>query len=335
MLKSLPISFILFISVILFLLFPSQVFSAHPKCHSQDKKVLLEIKAALNNPYHLASWNPDDDDCCTWYCLDCDLVTGRVIALTIFSGNISGQIPPAVGDLPYLQNLEFRKLTNLTGQIPSAITKLVNLRELTLSYTNLSGPIPSFLSQLKNLTYLDLSFNDLTGSIPPSLSELPNLDAIHLDRNQLTGSIPDSFGYWTGKTPEIFLSHNNLTGAVPASFGRFQSMIDLSRNKLEGDPSFLFGKNRTSWYVDLSRNLFEFDVSKIEFSDNLTHLDLNHNRIFGSLPKGLTQLNLEFYNVSYNRLCGQIPQGGELQSFDLYSYFHNRCLCGAPLPPCN
>ncbi|CAI9100123.1 OLC1v1037053C1 [Oldenlandia corymbosa var. corymbosa] len=323
------------ISLLLFLSLPFPAFSARPKCNSQDKKVLLQIKAALNNPYHLASWNPEED-CCTWYAMECDRNNGRVKALTIFSGNISGQIPPAVGDLPYLETLVFRKLTNLHGQIPSAITKLTRLRDLTLSWTNLSGPVPSFLSQLKSLTYLDLSFNDLTGSIPPSLSQLPNLEEIHLDRNKLTGSIPESFGHWAGKTPNIFLSHNQLTGPVPASLGslNFPSTIDLSRNKLVGDVSFLFGRSKTVLFIDLSRNLFEFDLSKVQFPVNLTNLDLNHNRIFGSLPQGLTRLNLQFLNVSYNRLCGKIPRGGDLQRFDQYSYFHNRCLCGAPLSPC-
>ncbi|XP_027176641.1 polygalacturonase inhibitor-like [Coffea eugenioides] len=329
------VGFILFLSFHLFLSLPYPSLSAHAKCNVHDKQVLLEIKAAFNNPYHLASWNPDVD-CCGWYALDCDRNTGRVIALTIFAGNISGEIPPAVGDLPYLQNLMFHKLTNLTGQIPSAVTKLVHLKELTISWTNLSGPVPSFLSQLKNLTSLDLSFNDLTGSIPPSLSELPNLLDLHLDRNKLTGSIPDSFGRFAGNTPDLFLSHNMLSGPVPKSLGNvnFSIQIDFSRNKLEGDASFLFGKNKTIQFVDLSRNLFEFDLSKVEFPDSLTNLDLNHNKIFGSLPVGLTELNLQFFNVSYNRLCGQIPQGGKLQSFDSYNYFHNRCLCGAPLPAC-
>jgi hypothetical protein len=66
----------------------------------------------------------------------------------------------------------------------------------------------------------------------------------------------------------------------------------------------------------------------------LTSLDLNHNKVYGKLPQGLTALNFQFFNVSYNRLCGQIPVGGTLQSFDIYEYFHNKCLCGSPLPKC-
>ncbi|CAK9181596.1 unnamed protein product [Ilex paraguariensis] len=323
---------ILSLSLLIFLSLSSP--SLSDRCNPQDKKVLLEIKAAFNNPYHLASWNPKTD-CCDWYSLECDLNTSRVIALTIFSGNISGQIPAAVGDLPFLKNLEFHKLTNLTGTIPSAIAKLKNLQELTLSWTNLSGPVPTFLTQLTNLNFIDLSFNDLTGSIPPSLSQLTKLNAIHLDRNKLTGEIPESFGKFTGNVPDLYLSHNQLTGAVPKSLGNLNfTVLDFSRNKLVGDISFLFGTNKTIQIVNFSRNKFEFDLSKVKFPASLTSLDLNHNNITGTLPEGLTALNFQYLNVSYNRLCGQIPVGGKLQSFDMYSYFHNRCLCGSPLPAC-
>ncbi|GMY14145.1 polygalacturonase inhibiting protein [Fagus crenata] len=302
-------------------------------CNPKDKKVLLQIKKAFNDPYILTSWNPNTD-CCDWYCVTCDPTSNRINSLTIFSGNLSGQIPPEVGDLPFLQTLEFHKLSNLTGPIQPAIVKLKSLNFLRLSWTNLSGSVPDFLSKLKNLTFLDLSFNDLTGSIPPSLSLLPNLDALHLDRNNLTGVIPYSFGTFS-KVPDLYLSHNQLIGLIPTSFANMDfSVIDLSRNKLVGDASVIFGSNKTTQIVDLSRNLLEFNLSKVVFPKSLTSLDVNHNKIFGSIPVELTTLNLQFLNVSYNRLCGQIPVGGKLQSFDNSTYFHNRCLCGAPLPSC-
>ncbi|XVE61228.1 hypothetical protein DITRI_Ditri06bG0022700 [Diplodiscus trichospermus] len=304
-------------------------------CNPQDKKVLLKIKKALNDPYLLASWNPKTD-CCDWYCLECDLNTHRVISLTLFSDDrLTGQIPAEVGDLPYLETLLFRHLPNLNGTIPPSIVKLKNLKTLRLSWTNLSGSVPDFLSQLKNVTYLDLSFNNLSGSIPSSLSSLPSLGALHLDRNKLTGSIPESFGMFPGKELGLYLSHNKLSGTIPASLGNVDfNTIDLSRNMLEGDASMLFGSNKTTWEIDLSRNEFQFDLSKVVFPKSLAWLDLNHNKITGSIPAGLTGAELQFMNVSYNRLCGQIPVGGRLQSFDYSTYFHNKCLCGAPLESC-
>ncbi|KAI3760576.1 hypothetical protein L1987_50973 [Smallanthus sonchifolius] len=322
------------IIAIFFLSLPTPSFSLSQPCNKNDEKVLFQIKKSLGNPYLLASWQKTFD-CCHWYSVKCNKTTGRIIALTISSGNISGQIPHEVGDLPYLKSLEFRKLANLTGEIPSAITKLTQLTILRLSWTNLSGPVPSFISQLTNLFDLDLSFNDLTGSIPPELATLPNLAGLRLDRNKLTGVIPESFGRFSGNFQYLYLSHNQLTGDVPRSLGYLNfTLIDFSRNQLTGDLSMFFGANKTIQIVDSSRNGFQFNLSEMELPASLTSLDLNHNKIYGSLPATLTGLNLQYLNVSYNRLCGKIPQGGDLQTFDNTSYFHNRCLCGLPLQAC-
>ncbi|XP_058207633.1 polygalacturonase inhibitor-like [Rhododendron vialii] len=324
------------LSLLLFLSLPSHSLSAKPRCHPTDRKTLLQIKNSFNDPNpSLPSWNPAiTTDCCEWYGVGCDLTTNRVISISIFSTNLSGQIPASIALLPSLQTLILRKLPYLTGPIPSAIAQLSNLNMLRLSWTNLSGPVPSFLSQLKNLTFLDLAFNNLNGSIPVELDQLPQLYGIHLDRNKLTGPIPD-WNFQSGTAPDIYLSHNKLTGPVPKSFGYYNySTVDLSRNMLSGDLSFMFGSNKTVQIVDFSRNLFEFNLSDVVFPASLTSLDLNHNKIFGSLPAELTALEFQYLNVSYNRLCGKIPTGGKLQSFDVTSYFHNRCLCGNPLPAC-
>ncbi|KAL3755381.1 hypothetical protein ACJRO7_002432 [Eucalyptus globulus] len=204
-------------------------------------------------------------------------------------------------------------------------------------WLNLTGPIPSFLGQLKNLTQLDLSFNKLTGSIPDSLSTIPGLGYIGLDRNQLTGKIPASLANLKGNNLYLILSHNSLSGELPATFAGVDfGKLDLSRNRLQGDASLLFGGSKRTSDIDISRNQFEFDLSTVEFNESLwwLYLYMNHNKIYGSIPKAVAGLELQFLNVSYNRLCGEIPVGGRLQSFDYTAYFHNRCLCGAPLDSC-
>ncbi|XP_077214997.1 polygalacturonase inhibitor 1-like [Tasmannia lanceolata] len=316
------------LSVLLFLLL-SSLSSA---CHPDDKKALTQI----NNTYHFPSWT-NRYDCCSgdaWYGVDCDPVTHRVNGLRIFNDqDLVGQIPPAIGDLQYLDLLLLHKLPNLTGPIPPAIGKLQNLRTLMLTDNSLSGPIPDFLGTMQNLTLIELSFNKFSGSIPAVLANLTKITAIWLDRNQLTGSIPESFGRFQGSVPDLKLSHNMLSGKIPASLGNLDfSDIDFSRNLLEGDASMLFSANKSTQDIDISRNLFEFDFSNVTFPQTLTNLDISHNKIRGNIPSTMTGLqNLQFLNVSYNQLCGEIPQGGKLQDFDSSSYFHNHCLCGSPL----
>ncbi|KAL1196881.1 Polygalacturonase inhibitor 2 [Cardamine amara subsp. amara] len=322
----------------LFLLFSTLLLTtslAKDLCHKDDKNTLLKIKKSLNNPYHLASWDPETD-CCSWYSIECGdaSVNHRVTSLYIEYGKFSGQIPPEVGDLPFLKYLAFHKLPNLTGHIQPTIAKLKNLTYLRLSWTSLTGPIPEFLSQLENLEIINLSFNNLTGSIPSSLSSLQKLEYIDLSRNKLTGPIPESFGSFSGRIPNLLLSHNQLSGSIPKSLGKLDfDQIDFSRNKLQGDASILFGTSKRAWSnIDISRNKFQFDLSKVMLTKTVGRLDLNHNGITGNIPVQWTKSDIYSLNVSYNRLCGRIPQGGDLQKFDSYSYFHNKCLFGAPLP---
>ncbi|PHT49243.1 Polygalacturonase inhibitor [Capsicum baccatum] len=261
--------------------------------------------------------------------------TNRVTVLNLFQINSPGHLSPAVGDLSYLQTLDINNVRNLSGTIPPTIAKLLKLTFFRISQTNISGPVPEFLTHLKNITYINLSYNNLVGTIPPSLSQLPNLEFLRLDRNKVTGTIPESLSNLAPKLTYLYLGHNQLTGIVPNSFAGWSfDTIDLSRNMLEGDISFLFGKDKTTFEMLLDHNKFNFDFSKLTFGNRLARLDLNHNKIYGSLPTILTKQSWQLFNVSYNSLCGKIPQGGSMQRFDQYSYFHNKCLCGAPLPPC-
>ncbi|XP_061344022.1 polygalacturonase inhibitor 1-like [Gastrolobium bilobum] len=297
----------------LFLLFILLSHAASKGCNPEDRRVLLQIKKELNNPTILSSWKPDAD-CChtsTWYGVNCLPHNKRVGSLTIsFDNELNSQIPPSISNLPFLDDLYLTNLPNLTGPIPESISKISNLKYLTISSTSISGSIPNFFAKLKNLVSLDLSFNHLSGTLPPSLSRLPNIWVINFRNNKLTGSIPSSYG--------------SLALRVNSSY------ISLSHNRFEGDASMLFGSTKLTVFIDLSWNKFAFDMGKLELTKTLDTLDVSHNQIYGNLPVGME--NIFIFNVSYNRLCGEIPKGGSLKTFD--TYFHNKCLCGSPLPSC-
>ncbi|KAJ3697323.1 hypothetical protein LUZ61_001028 [Rhynchospora tenuis] len=308
-------------------------------CNSDDKRALLAIKAAFNNPYLLSSWVPSTG-CCDWAGVLCDDSTGRVYSLYIYQDtNLTGTIPTAIASLPYLRYLMFHHLPGITGPIPSALGNLPHLDQLTISFTSVSGPVPSFLASLQSLTQLDLSFNSLSGSIPASLSLIPNLTFIDISRNHLTGQLPQALFQNASQQPAYLrLSHNNLSGEIPASYSHINFVqVDLARNKFTGDATLLFGREKPLEKVDLSRNMFQFDLSNVVFPESALYvIDLNHNMIFGSIPQQINIVhNLQIFNVSYNRLCGRIPTGGQLARFEGYDYLHNKCLCGTPLPPCN
>lgn len=88
-------------------------------------------------------------------------------------------------------------------------------------------------------------------------------------------------------------------------------ILDLSWNAFKGDASMFFGSTKQTSDLVLAMNSFAFDFGKVELPKNLGKLDLRNNKIYGTLPEGLTELKLlNFFYVGYNKLCGQIPQGG-------------------------
>ncbi|KAI3923096.1 hypothetical protein MKW98_000086 [Papaver atlanticum] len=304
------------------------------KCHPSDFKALMKMKNSITMSQDVYSSWFQNTDCCNWIGITCDDKTNRTVEIILFVGEISGKIPPSVGDLSHLIGLTFRHFKNITGSIPQSITKLKHLVLLDLSDMSLSGPVPNFLNQLTLLNRLVLSNNQFSGSIPPNLSDLKNIRNIYLDGNKLTGSIPESFGKFTGTAPALYLARNKLTGPIPKSLGALAySDIDLSRNKLTGDASILINpKHDLTTFIDLSRNQFEFDLSKVKFPKDLNWFDISHNKIFGAIPDEIKNLeSLNQLKVGYNRLCGKIPTGGIMKRFKRTSFFHNKCLCGSPL----
>ncbi|KAJ0088158.1 hypothetical protein Patl1_32030 [Pistacia atlantica] len=78
---------------------------------------------------------------------------------------------------------------NLTGNIPTDLSKLTNLVELWLDGNSLIGPIPDF-SGCTNLKIIHLENNQLTGELPSSLGNLPNLRELYVQNNILSGTVP-------------------------------------------------------------------------------------------------------------------------------------------------
>lgn len=273
-------------------------------------------------------------------------------------GNLTGPIPGSIANLANLQTLELS--SGLTGPIPKSLGRLKRLTSLDLSLNILTGSIPSTLGQLTGLTYLDLSNNKLSSSIPDSLGRLTALNRLDLSSNRLTGpipaslsnlikitrldlganrisgSIPANFGSFKNPGMDLFLGQNQLSGPIPRSFGKaIVNLLDLSMNQLTGDASFLFGSNKTALEtIYLNHNHFKFDFSNVDLPMGIRDLDIQHNEIYGSLPKRLGQLRLRFINVSDNRLCGMIPTGRRIKHVSPDNFAHNKCLCGVPLPPC-
>ena len=94
----------------------------------------------------------------------------RVRSLSLYGLELSGEIPPELGDLGALEELNLDK-NQLSGGIPPELGNLANLEELTLHDNQLSGEIPPELGNLAKLEYLYLAGNHLSGCVPGSLQD--------------------------------------------------------------------------------------------------------------------------------------------------------------------
>ncbi|KAK4751440.1 hypothetical protein SAY87_004922 [Trapa incisa] len=148
---------------------------------------------------------------CTWpgvYCLH-----GRVVRLVVVGFHLGGIVPP--DSLSRLDQLRVLSLQNnsLSGPIPD-LSSLVNLKSLFLDHNFFSGQFPPSIFSLHRVRTVDLSHNNLTGPLPSSLTKLERLNYLRLDWNRFNGTVPPL----NQSSLQTFnVSGNNLSGPIPVT----------------------------------------------------------------------------------------------------------------------
>ena len=255
-----------------------------------DRAALVALYNATDGPNWVNGENwLTDAPLGQWYGVDTN-ASGRVVRLVLkgrrrLSNGLAGALPPELGDLAHLEELDFA-YNNLTGAIPPELGELSNLLHLRLYYNALTGPIPPELGALTNLRSLDLYFNSLTGPVPSELAGLANLELLSLGRNRLTGTIPPWLGEIT-KLRELSLILNEFEGPIPPELGNLVDLSELSlfRNDLTGAIPPQLGR-----------------------LSNLRTFHLHYNDLSGPIPPELGDLvHLEELDFAYNNLTGPVP----------------------------
>ena len=243
-----------------------------------------------------------------WFGVDTDS-NGRVTSLALPGNGLSGEIPPELGDLTNLQELDLRS-NELSGVIPLELAVLSNLRKLDLGFNELSGEIPPELAYLSNLEWLFLTSNKLSGTIPPELAALTNLRELYLGFNKLSGTIPPELSTLTNLR-WLGLRFNELIGAIPPELAALTILrgLDLERNELSGAiPPELASLTNLGW-LRLERNeLSGVILPELGNLTNLRELNLGDNELVGAIPPELAALtNLYKLDLEDNELIGAIP----------------------------
>uniref|UniRef100_A0A8R7QI20 Disease resistance R13L4/SHOC-2-like LRR domain-containing protein n=1 Tax=Triticum urartu TaxID=4572 RepID=A0A8R7QI20_TRIUA len=189
----------------------------------------------------------------------CNLKVLRLVEI-----NIGASIGEFMDRLPRcswstLQILSMRN-TNTSGNLPPEVGALVNLIELDLSFNKLNGVLmKGHFSGLFNLEYLDLSYNSFkmdidSNWVPPfrlkhiSLQSCPvgphfsewlrwqtDIDFLALGNTNLDDVIPVWFWVTFSQARHLDASGNMLRGSLPSNLQHMSAkIIYLGSNKLTG-----------------------------------------------------------------------------------------------------
>ena len=262
----------------------------------------------------------------------------RSVSLAFWNGVELGGAPVRVIAL----NLQWRRLT---GELPPALGELERLRHLRLSGNRLSGRIPPQLGKLADLEILELNENALTGTIPPQLGIFSQLELLRLEGNRLQDDAPAAlcqvmeFEKSNGCLPSLQINpsllrdasillaaRDALAGSAKLNWSQGVPIESWKGVQLEGQPKRVTGLNLDNLQLD---GLLPPVLGRLS---ELVRLNLQRNRIAGPIPPQLGNLKqLEELRLNGNRLSGDVPEAllalGNLEVLHLAG---NRLASAAP-----
>jgi len=143
---------------------------------------------------------------------------GKLSHLDLSNNTLVGDFPVTMSVNMHLKYLFVANNPFEQGEIPTFISQLTNLKDLSLKGTRRTGTIPDWWHKLPTLTLLDLDDNNLEGEVPESFGQLRELNYLMLNNNQLTGNIPTAMRTLTNLS-FLLMERNNLKGGADALCG--------------------------------------------------------------------------------------------------------------------
>ncbi len=150
----------------------------------------------------------------TWYGVT--VRNKRVVKLQMYSNNISGALPSAIGDLTALDSLILAG-NKINGTIPSAIGNLKKVVFIDLGGNQLTGNFPASLFTLTQLKTFGFAGNQLSGTISTAVGNLVNLESFWIDNNKFSGALPTEVNSMVN-LKNFYIQNNEFT-SVPALTG--------------------------------------------------------------------------------------------------------------------
>ena len=288
----------------------------HAQVNTQDSLALVDLYNSTGGPNWTFSSGWPIGNPRGWSGILVDS-NNRVVSISLPSNNLTGIIPPSVGNLAKLQYINLSN-NQLTGRIPSSMGNLTQLKSFSLDHNQLRDTIPASLGNLHKVGYFNLAVNALTGNIPPELGNLLQVYNLLLEVNKLTGPIPTSLGKLT-KLTRIELENNQLTGTIPSSLGGLDNLqeLNLSFNQLSGTIPDSLGSAKHIIHMYLSGNQLTGTIP-LSFGRKYTPLNvcmLDNNHLSGGIPDTIiynreTTFWLENNNYTFYKMENYVKNNG-------------------------
>ncbi|XP_077243249.1 leucine-rich repeat protein kinase family protein isoform X2 [Tasmannia lanceolata] len=220
---------------------------SHGYTYDQDVYAINNLYVALGSP-PLPGWIPNGGDPCLegWQGVQCVIsnITGivvnaanlggvlgdklvnfsSIITIDLSNNHIGGSIPD---NLPPTIRRFFLSANQFTGSIPSSLSTLALLSDMSLNNNLLTGELPDAFQALTGLINLDLSFNNLSGQLPSTFVSLSSLATFHVQDNQLSGTLNVLQDL---PLQDLNIENNLFWGPVPVK------MLSIPNFKKDGNP---------------------------------------------------------------------------------------------------
>ena len=205
-----------------------------PVVRDRERKALITFYEALGGSDWIERdfWT-SDRPVGQWHGVQTD-ADGRVVQLTIYDNNLTGELPAAVCELERLHTLHL-SFNKLSGALPDGLGKCRALQNLWVKGNKLTGRLPGPVATLPALEYLDVHANDLSGPLP-AVWDAPKLKIFRAEDNRISGSLPGAL-LRQPALEQVFLHNNELTGAIPTTLGANLKSLLLGQQPAVGRDS--------------------------------------------------------------------------------------------------
>ncbi|CAI9770664.1 unnamed protein product [Fraxinus pennsylvanica] len=272
---------------------------------ADDATIMAALAKSLSpSPPGWSGSNP-----CKWQGVNCDS-SSKISSISLPFKSLTGQIPSNLNQLSNLKSLHLQD-NILSGPLPS-LSNLASLEDVNLDGNNFSSVPPDFLSGLTSLQTFSINNNSNLPSwkIPNNLKDSTSLVSFNAGKANIVGEIPDIFGSFPS-LQNLKLSYNNLTGSLPRSFSN-SGIQNLWLNNqvlgLSGTIDVLRTMSQLT-VVWLHVNKFSGPIPDLSACTELYDIQLRDNFLTGVITDSFTKLP-KLKTVALQNNVFQGPQPG-------------------------